>query len=125
MDKCFTIRDKKLNACLQPFFAANAEVAKREILAIARDPRHSFGMFPDDFELVEIGTFDSQKGELKAIFPVVVHCAVADLVVADARSAVHADMAKRYAATRGPQPSRKKMDIEDFGSHTHGQGVKS
>lgn len=64
--KIYTIRDAKANAYLQPFFCLTEPEARRSFAALVMDPKSMPGMFPDDFDLYELGEY---KGTDGLIFP--------------------------------------------------------
>jgi len=60
----FSVYDSKAGAYTQPFYAVNSRVAVRMFTELANDPKHTFGMHPEDFTLFELGSFDDQSGRI-------------------------------------------------------------
>jgi len=67
MVQIFSIYDSKAGAYTQPFFAVNSRVAVRMFSHLANDPKHAFGMNPEDFTLFELGCFDDQTGKIDTL----------------------------------------------------------
>lgn len=63
---CFTIWDKKAEAGVTPFFAANTAVAMRDFKSACNDVTHAFYRNPEDYSLWFVGTFDQGNKKLKA-----------------------------------------------------------
>lgn len=60
----YTVHDSKAAAFITPFFQPNHVTACRSFGHAASDENHDFGRFPADYTLLEIGSFDSETGEL-------------------------------------------------------------
>jgi len=60
----FSVYDSKAAAYTQPFYAVNSRVAVRMFTELANDPKHTFGMHPEDFTLFELGSFDDATGTI-------------------------------------------------------------
>lgn len=60
--KIFTIYDQKIGAYIKPFFAQYTGEALRSFEQAAKDKNTTIGITPADFNLFEIGTFDSEDG---------------------------------------------------------------
>lgn len=71
--KIFTIYDSKANSFLQPFYCPNQSVAIRHFAHAANDPSTDIGRYPEDFNLHEIGTFDTDSGDLAITTPAISH----------------------------------------------------
>lgn len=67
--KCFSVYDRKAGTYGQPFALATRGVAMRTFESWVTDPNSFFAKFPDDFELFEVGEFDTISGELRSIKP--------------------------------------------------------
>ena len=63
MMKCFTVYDSKAEAFLQPFFMQSKGAAIRGFTELVNDKNHSFGKYPGDYTLFELGSFDEQTGK--------------------------------------------------------------
>lgn len=67
MKKLFSIFDVKASSYAPPFVAANEVDASRQIaMALMASPSIPPSMFPEDFFLVELGTWDEVSGEIKS-----------------------------------------------------------
>jgi len=60
----YAIHDSKAGAYLQPFFMPNHHMAMRTFQDCVNDPKHNFGMHPEDYNLFEIGEFNDLTSEL-------------------------------------------------------------
>lgn len=61
----FSIYDKKMERFAEPFCAPNEQVARRALVDFLRTPSAQLYLtHPDDFECVEIGTFDTASSAL-------------------------------------------------------------
>lgn len=56
--KIFSVYDSKVEAYMQPFFMQSKGAAIRGYTELVNDPNHSFGKYPGDFTLFELGSFD-------------------------------------------------------------------
>lgn len=68
--KVFTVYDTKAQAHLQPFFSQNKATAIRAIQSAFRDPQHQFTLYPQDYILFDLGSFDDATGEFDTSPPV-------------------------------------------------------
>lgn len=73
--KVFCIYDDKAKAYLAPFFLPEMGMAIRAFGDCVNDPKHAFGMHPEDYTLFCAGTFDQASGlfELEGTLLVVAH----------------------------------------------------
>lgn len=71
--KMFTIYDSKANSFLQPFLCPNQSVAIRHFAHAANDPQSDVCRYAQDFNLFEIGTFDTETGDLAITTPNINH----------------------------------------------------
>lgn len=62
-----TIHDSKAEAFIQPFYAATPAVGIRMFKQTCNDPSSNFAMFPGDYTLFEIGTFDCSTGKVEML----------------------------------------------------------
>lgn len=60
----YSVRDAKVEAFLQPFFAPTLGSAVRSLTEAVNDKEHTFCKHVDDFALYHIGSFDDARGEL-------------------------------------------------------------
>lgn len=58
----FSIYDLKAKSYGQPFYAVNADVARRIVAEVVNDPQSQLCQYSSDFRLFEVGTFDSSTG---------------------------------------------------------------
>lgn len=65
--KVFSVFDCKAEAHLQPIFAPTNAVAIRIFIEAAMDQNHNFHKYAADYTLFEIGTFNEETAELKAL----------------------------------------------------------
>ena len=56
--------DARAKVFLRPMASSNELVAIRDVTAEARNPDSMLSRFPDDFELVFVGEFDSESGAI-------------------------------------------------------------
>lgn len=69
MQKVFGVYDSKVNAYLQPFFSESAGGAIRAFADVSNDRQSPIGRHPGDYQLYELGTFDTSTGMLVALIP--------------------------------------------------------
>lgn len=62
--KIFSMYDRKAGYYIQPFSETSTVAALRGFEVAVNDAKSTFGRFPDDFELHELASFDSNTGEL-------------------------------------------------------------
>lgn len=65
----YCIRDNKVGFDTQLMLQANEQVAVRGFSYMVNNPQGIPGFAPADFDLFEIGSFDSDTGELKPQLP--------------------------------------------------------
>lgn len=61
----FTIYDSKAQAYLPPFFLHAEQIAMRTFGDCVNDPKHQFGLHPEDYTLWHIGSFDDSNSIVK------------------------------------------------------------
>lgn len=54
----YTVYDQKAEAYLQPFFVQTEGLAIRSFSDCVNSDSHQFGKHPEDYTLIELGTFD-------------------------------------------------------------------
>lgn len=64
MLKIFSVYDQKARAFLPPFFLPERAMAERVFTDCVNSDDHQFGRHPEDYTLIEIGTFDDKDGLL-------------------------------------------------------------
>jgi len=76
--KLYSVRDAKVEAFQQPFFARTTPEALRVFTDSVNDPnpRNSWRLHPEDFALFELGEFSEFSGKLEAL-PQPTHLATA------------------------------------------------
>jgi len=62
MLKVYSIFDSKAGIFNPPFYQKNAGEASRSFSKIVNEPKSLINEFPEDYVLIEIGTFDDEKG---------------------------------------------------------------
>lgn len=77
-----SVKDLAANAFGQPAFFGSTAVAERSFRALINDESQDteFRKFPADFEMYQIGTFDSDSGTLVPVSPPVRIVRALDLV---------------------------------------------
>lgn len=65
----FSLRDSKMAAFMQPFFAPTEAVALRlcSDLVNQADKQNQVALHPDDFELFQLGEWDDASGALTSL----------------------------------------------------------
>lgn len=58
----FSIKDKKADAFNTPFFSHNKATAEREFRRLVADPQSHLFHHPGDFELYQVGFWNSEVG---------------------------------------------------------------
>lgn len=58
----FSVYDSKAEAYLTPFFLATKGLAIRSFTQAINDVKHQFAMYPADYTLFHLGTYDDSKG---------------------------------------------------------------
>lgn len=69
--RVYSIFDVKSVSYGPPFCSHNDQTAIRSLREMVMDPNTSIGRFPADFKLYMIGSFDTDKGYLAGVDPVV------------------------------------------------------
>lgn len=62
MRHVFVIRDRKAQVFHDPFFEIHKVQAMRAFEKACRSTESAFSTYPDDYELLYLGTFDQTKG---------------------------------------------------------------
>lgn len=65
----FAVYDLKARAYMAPFTCATVGIAIREFARSVGHPGSPFAEFPEDFQLYQLGEFDSGSGELRSPLP--------------------------------------------------------
>lgn len=65
--KMYSIRDQKAEAFNQPWYAKTHGEAERTFAQLAKDPKSTIHLFPEDFDLYFVGTYDDQKGVVNSL----------------------------------------------------------
>lgn len=63
--KIFTVFDARVQAYLPPFYDRSVGSAIRSFEQAANDVKHTFGMYPADFTLFELGEFEDSSALFK------------------------------------------------------------
>jgi len=61
----FSVFDSKARVYSSPFMSARSEIAVRDFTRAVNDPALDICKFPNDFSLVELGTFDDETGIIR------------------------------------------------------------
>lgn len=62
--KLFSIRDIKVSSYMRPFCEINEINAVRGLKIVVNDHNSQISHYPEDFELMELGTFDDVTGRM-------------------------------------------------------------
>lgn len=65
----FAVRDKQVDAFLQPFFSPTMGSALRSIKTVLADPNHDFHKNVQDFSLYKLAEFDDSTGRFSGDSP--------------------------------------------------------
>lgn len=65
--RVFAIRDSKSEVYGQPFFQHSSGEAERNFKTLVNDPKSTQHMYPEDFDLYEIGSYDDQTGKMTGL----------------------------------------------------------
>lgn len=60
----YSIKDKAVNAFLQPFFSPTIASANRSLSVVVNDRDHDFHKHVDDYTLFKLGDFDDSTGAI-------------------------------------------------------------
>lgn len=60
----FSVYDSKAESYVQPFYVPRVNVGIRMFAHAANNTETDFGRFPGDYTLFQIGTFDSDTGQI-------------------------------------------------------------
>jgi hypothetical protein len=63
--RVYSVRDSKSEEFHLPFFDTKDASAERSFRMAVNDPKTKFHSNPEDFDLYQIGEYDTEKGELK------------------------------------------------------------
>lgn len=61
----YSIKDNKVGTFSKPFSAINNAEATRMLHTACNDPQVQLSMYPEDFDLYNVGTFQENIGTLK------------------------------------------------------------
>lgn len=78
--KLFTLADSQTEQYKQPFAAINPQEATRLIKSTCRQRDSLLHTCPEDFSLIQIGTFDTETGELTSTEKVVILADLTSLI---------------------------------------------
>lgn len=65
--KAFTVRDSKAEIYAPPFFQKTHAEAERTFTQVARDGKSQVSLFPQDYDLYFVGTYDDSNGKFSPI----------------------------------------------------------
>lgn len=75
----YSVKDKQVDAFLQPFFSPTVGSALRSISQVFADPEHAFSKSVSDFTLHRLGSFDDATGSITRTDPELI-CPLVQLV---------------------------------------------
>lgn len=58
INNVYAVFDNKASAFLQPAILPNDQVAIRQFASACRDPQHNFVLFPDDYTIYQVATWN-------------------------------------------------------------------
>lgn len=64
MNTILTVFDKTARIFLEPFFAHTSAAGERDLQTACRNGNHPFAMYPGDYALYELGTYDQDRGRI-------------------------------------------------------------
>lgn len=64
MKTLFTVYDRKSQQYAAPFAEINDGTAIRAMQDVMKNKDHPFAAYPEDYELISLGQFDEQTGEI-------------------------------------------------------------
>lgn len=67
-----SVYDAAVLSYMPPFQTRTVGEAKRQLVDTMADPSHPFTQHPEDYTLVQVGTFNDATGEITSITPPVV-----------------------------------------------------
>lgn len=76
--KIFSVFDKKVGAYKRPFISDNEVEATRGLQTAMRDPEIQISLFPEDFDLYEMGIFNDNSGLIEPIIPPLYICSAVE-----------------------------------------------
>ena len=62
----YAVYDIKADVYGQIFNLVNDDVAKRTLTPVVNNPEHNYGMFPEDYHLTKVGTYDDSTGIIQS-----------------------------------------------------------
>lgn len=65
--KAYSIRDAKASFYHTPFFKPTEGEAVRDFIQVANDDKGTINKFPEDFDLFEVGEYETNTGHFKAL----------------------------------------------------------
>lgn len=65
--KVYSIHDRKAEIFNRPFMESNEVIAIRNVERAFLDPNSAFHQFPNDFELVCLGSYDDLTGKFELL----------------------------------------------------------
>lgn len=80
MFKMYSIYDKKAKTYSNPNFFPNEAVALRQFGEMCNDPQYPLVKYPNDYQIVSLGTFDEEAGKLFAPKKTTILCQVKALI---------------------------------------------
>lgn len=65
--KVYSIRDSKGEKYFPPFYKTTHGEAERDFTTAARDAKSTISLYPEDFDLYYLGTYDDESGKLSPL----------------------------------------------------------
>lgn len=87
MKKIFGVFDVKAGHVVRPFFDESNVNAIRGFTIAANEPKGNYFQFPDDFALVELGSFDASTGTISPLERMNFLCTARELLKPNASEA--------------------------------------
>lgn len=61
----YSLFDKKAKLFTPPFVSDNVQTARRSLMLPVNELESFLGMYPDDYEVYDLGTFDDSTGKIE------------------------------------------------------------
>lgn len=67
VQKAFSIRDSKAECFHPPFYKGTVGEAERDFITAARDEKSQLYLYPEDYDLFHVGSFDTTTGKFQPL----------------------------------------------------------
>lgn len=76
--KMYTVKDVKTGIFNAPVYCHNTAHAMRVMSSVFQNDEHQYSLWPEDFTLYEVGSFDDNTGVITGVDPIYI-CTFAEL----------------------------------------------